>query len=314
MAAADTNRTGKPVTDGTLRRISFRQLIYFRELCRFMNFRKASESLNVSQPTLSQQIAQLEQSTEVSLLHRSSRGFRLTKEGQQFETLCKDLIELGSKGLADIKIDLSVQPLRIGVPSYQSYRQIDNLLAGFQKAHPSIFTHLIEMNAVEMCDALRSKQLDLAFMSYPTPLELPKNLDSLTVVQSRYEFCIAATHPIAKLADISVSDMADLPLILLPQQPHKAQFQFQIDALKDMGIRPNIYPSSLTNVSAQISLAASGVGACLVVPDTMDIGNDVVTRQSDPPLPNMKMALFWEKKSLHPSVERLVSFAQRLLG
>lgn len=296
----------QPKWTAMLRRLSFRQLLYFCELCHFMNFRKAAESLGVSQPTLSQQISQLEENLELSLLSRSTTGFQITAEGQQCLRLFQSLLNDCSEELENIHSKAQQQELRVGIPSYQNYRQIDELLRGFKAAYPSIFTHLIELTAVEMCEALTSNKIDIAFMSQPTPLELPKNLEQLVFWSARYELCLAKSHKMANKRVLTAQDVSDLPLILLPVSAHPPQYSFQIDALKEIGAEPQIYPSAVTNVSGQIGLAASGAGACMIVPGTMELTPDVCSIPTTPPLPEMKMTIFWRKKSLNPLVERFM--------
>ncbi|WP_198136853.1 LysR family transcriptional regulator [Pseudovibrio sp. JE062] len=124
----------QPKWTAMLRRLSFRQLLYFCELCHFMNFRKAAESLGVSQPTLSQQISQLEENLELSLLSRSSTGFQITAEGQQCLRLFQSLLNDCSEELENIHSKAQQQELRVGIPSYQNFGQIDELLRGFRVA------------------------------------------------------------------------------------------------------------------------------------------------------------------------------------
>lgn len=99
-----------------------------------MNFRKAAESLGVSQPTLSQQISQLEENLELSLLSRSSTGFQITAEGQQCLRLFQSLLNDCSEELENIHSKAQQQELRVGIPSYQNFGQIDELLRGFRVA------------------------------------------------------------------------------------------------------------------------------------------------------------------------------------
>jgi DNA-binding transcriptional LysR family regulator len=275
-----------------------------------MNFRKASESLSVSQPTLSQQISQVEERIGCTLLARSSKGFTLTDEGSKFLRLCQELIQLGVVGLDDIRTDRQTRPLRVGIPSYQSYRQIELLLTGFKEAFPGVFPHLVEMTAVNMCSAFREDKLDIAFMSLPTPLELPTNLDLEVLWSARYELCVSASHPLAAKPALQSEDISDLPLILLPESEHSQQFNYQMEAIRNIGVEPVIYPSEISHVSAQISLAATGAGACLIVPNTMVIDRGVRSIPTDPPLPELKLGLFWKRKSLNPMVERFVLFAR----
>ncbi len=62
--------------------LEFRQLLYFITLADEKNYTRAASTLHIAQPSLSAAIKKLEQELELSLMDRSSRGFRLTSEGE----------------------------------------------------------------------------------------------------------------------------------------------------------------------------------------------------------------------------------------
>jgi len=297
-----------------LRRVSLRQLLYFAELARLRNFRMAAASLSISQPTLSQQIAKLEQALEVSLVERGSSGFALTPVGRDLLDRIKPVLgELGT-ALEQFKPEHSDQPLRIGIPSYQSYPQIENLFAAMRKAYPSIYPHLVEMAAGEMCNELRQGRLTAGFLSLPTPVELPRTLDHFVFWSAPYHLCFRASSPLAAKRVLSAKDVARLEIILLPRTHHPAHYDYQIAALRDLGIEPRLYPAEVTNVSAQIGLASSSGAACLVSPDTLQIPEGMVTRPTDPPLRPLRLGLFWQRQSMNPFLERFLLVARKLAG
>lgn len=64
--------------------MEFRQVKYFLALAEYKNFTRAANVLHIAQPTLSQQISELERSLDVELLHRTKRSVELTAAGQAF--------------------------------------------------------------------------------------------------------------------------------------------------------------------------------------------------------------------------------------
>lgn len=295
-----------------LRRVSLRQLLYFVELARLRNFRAAAASLSISQPTLSQQIAKLEEALEVSLVERGSSGFALTQAGRDLlDRITPVLGDLGT-ALEEFRPEQSDQPLRIGIPSYQSYPQIENLFAAMRKAYPSIYPHLVEMAAGEMCNELRQGRLTAGFLSLPTPVELPRTLDHFVFWSAPYQLCFRANSPLAAKPVLSGKDVARMEIILLPRTHHPAHYDYQIAGLRDLGIEPRIYPAEVTNVSAQIGLASSSGAACLVTPDTLRIPEDMVIRPTNPPLRPLRLGLYWQKQGTNPSLERFLLVARKI--
>ena len=295
-----------------LRRVSLRQLIYFVELARRKNFRVAAAGLSVSQPTLSQQIAKLEQALEVSLVERGSSGFSLTPEGRGLlERITPILASMGA-ALEQLRPEYSDQPLRIGIPSYQSYPQIEHLLAEVKRAYPSLQPHVVEMSAIEMCNELRQGRLVAGFLSLPTPVELPRTLDHLIFWSAPYNLCFRASSRLARKRALAPRDVAQFEIILLPRTHHPAHYDYQLAALRDLGIEPRLHPSEVTNVSAQIGLANSSGAACLVSPDTIQIPDGMVVRPTEPPLRPIRLGLYWQRQSLNPQLERFLLVARRL--
>src|ERR1700742_3552084 len=86
-----------------LRRISLKQLIYFMELERYGSFGRAAQALAISQPTLSQQISQLEGELGVKLIDRTTRRFVLTDEGQALQGRLRRIM----KQLGDAILEVS---------------------------------------------------------------------------------------------------------------------------------------------------------------------------------------------------------------
>ena len=74
---ADTPRRPAPVN------VHFQQLAYLREIERSTTWAQAAERLNLSQPALSQSMAELERRLGVSLFERDGRRRRLTEEGRE---------------------------------------------------------------------------------------------------------------------------------------------------------------------------------------------------------------------------------------
>ena len=81
--------------------MELRVLNYFLAIAREKNITKAAQSLHVTQPTLSRQIAQLEDELGVKLLNRSSHNITLTEEGMILKRRAQEILSLADKTKRD---------------------------------------------------------------------------------------------------------------------------------------------------------------------------------------------------------------------
>jgi DNA-binding transcriptional LysR family regulator len=295
-----------------LRRVSLRQLLYFLQLARDRSFRRAASNLAVSQPTLSQQIAKLEDALGTTLVERGGNGFGMTSEGERLaKVVTPTLRELGG-ALTEVRAEDDGRPIRLGVPSYQAYPQVDAFFVALRKNHPSLQVQRVEIAAREMCILLRDKQLDAAFLSLPPPEELPRSMEMMPVFAAPYQLCFPETSAMANREMLRPEEVAQMEIVLLPRAHHPAHYEFQLEGLRALGIEPKLSSSEVTNVSGQLSLAASTGATCLVCPETYTVPDGMVCRPTRPPLPMQTLGLFWHKQSYNSQLERMLAVMERL--
>lgn len=107
-------------------------------------FTSAAHLLEVSQPFVSQTISRLEDRLGTRLLHRSTRGQRLTREGQQFVDACRravDAVDAAEAEIQGLRGKVSGD-LRVTAPLAFGLDQLVPILPEFQAAHPGIRLNL----------------------------------------------------------------------------------------------------------------------------------------------------------------------------
>ncbi|MQY08901.1 transcriptional regulator CynR [Actinomadura macrotermitis] len=143
--------------------LELRHLRYLLAVADHGNFTRAAEELHISQPTLSQQIKQLERTVGVLLLDRTGRTVRLTDAGAVYtDHARRALRELASaeRAVHDVQ-DLSRGHLRLGVtPTFTAYL-VGPLTAEAHARHPGIGLTLTEMSQDHLEAALLADDLDL---------------------------------------------------------------------------------------------------------------------------------------------------------
>ena len=141
-----------------------RHLRYLLAVADHGGFTRAAEALHVSQPTLSQQIRQLEETLGVSLFDRTSRTVKPTDAGEAYiECARRVLVELeaGKRALHDVK-DLSRGTLRLAMtPTFMAYL-VGPLVRDYVARYPNIHLQIFELSMDDIEAGLVDDSLDIA--------------------------------------------------------------------------------------------------------------------------------------------------------
>lgn len=143
--------------------MQLRHIRYLLAVAEHGNFTRAAEALHVSQPTLSQQIIQLEDILGVALLDRSGRTVKVTDAGSVYiEHARKALRELasGRRAILDVQ-NLERGELRLATtPTFTAYL-VGPLLAAFHAQYPGVTVRLKEMSLDTIAAAVAADEVDL---------------------------------------------------------------------------------------------------------------------------------------------------------
>ena len=127
-------------------KLTLRQLRYFEALARHGHFGQAAEACAISQPALSMQIKELEESLGTELFERGPRQVRLTNFGEELALRVRDILrsvdELGD--LARASRDRLIGRLRIGViPTIAPYL-LPTIIGNLTRMHEGLDIHVHE--------------------------------------------------------------------------------------------------------------------------------------------------------------------------
>lgn len=189
------------------------QLRYFVAVAETENFTRASERCNVSQPSLSQQIINLEKELSHRLFHRLGKRAVLTEAGTVFLVRAKRIlfeVENATKELSD----KSGLERRITVGAVQSVMPylLTGLIARCRETHPNLLVDAHEDFREDLVRDVIDGSLDLAVVPQPVKdhrvsIE-PLFTEPLLLV-------VGKTHPFATRNEISVQDLADETFVSL---------------------------------------------------------------------------------------------------
>lgn len=154
--------------------LHLRQLAYLREVERQGSLTRAAKLLRVSQPALSQSLAELERRLGLSLFERVGRDRRLTDEGREVLAFAEHLLaeadELQDRLSARQRGEQGV--LRVGMIDAASLYLLPAVVSDYRRAHPAVELRLRVDSSAELLRRLRSFELDLVFAIGPADDDL----------------------------------------------------------------------------------------------------------------------------------------------
>lgn len=146
-------------------------LQYLIEVANCGSISKASETLFISQPSLSKAIKQLEQELNVTIFERNSSGVALTKAGKHIVTKAQkiladydELLEFTDTVTAHISLN---ETLKVGFTEGFSNKLLIDTITTITKKHPSAKIIPLQLSLSESLSAIKNQQINLAILSYP---------------------------------------------------------------------------------------------------------------------------------------------------
>lgn len=146
--------------------MDFPRLSVFLAVARQLNFRRAAESLHLSQPAVSKHIHQLEAELGLALFERRRNRVALTEAGrmlQDYGQRVSMLTDEVRRTLAELQ-GLQRGVLQIGASSTPGLYLLPERLARFRQDHPGVETQLVIGNSADVSRRVASGELDLGFV------------------------------------------------------------------------------------------------------------------------------------------------------
>ncbi|WP_170561352.1 LysR substrate-binding domain-containing protein [Ruegeria atlantica] len=237
-------------------RYTLRQLEYFVAVGKAGSIAAASDKLNVSSPSISAAITQLEVEFGVTLFVREhARGLSLTKAGHKFMERTEFVLR-EAELLATLAGEITgkVQGI-LSVGCLVTFAQIilPGLRREFETTYPDVRIEQRELNQADIFSQLRRAELDIA-LTYD--LDIPADLEFQPLHDLPPYVVLGEGHPLANRAELTIKDLQDSPMVLL-DLPFSGEYFLSF--FRDANIKPNIAERT-ADMSVMRSLVANGFG------------------------------------------------------
>lgn len=238
------------------------QLRCFTTVATELNFRRAAERLNMTQPPLSRQIQLLEHHLGVELFTRSTRSVALTAAGRAFFIEAQNLLEQAQQAAVAAKrfAQGDIGSVTISFVGSAVYEFLPKVIAEARLKQPQVKIVLAEMNTYQQHEALRARRIDLGIVRSPL---LETGYATECLVREPFVLAVPAGHPLANAETVGVQDLDGQPFLMYSHSAYPPFNELLTGMLRSARVAPQFVQwlgSSLTI----LALVNAGIGLALV--------------------------------------------------
>jgi LysR family hydrogen peroxide-inducible transcriptional activator len=285
--------------------MTVRQLRYFDALAHHSHFGRAATACAISQPALSMQIKELEETLGAVLMERGARQVRLTKFGEEAALRVRDILllvdELGE--FARASRDRLSGRLRIGmIPTIAPYL-LPILMENLTRTHPEVDIYVREALTSKLIQELAEGRLDTAIValpiSEPSFTEMALFAENFLLVRPRED--TGKPVPSSKM-------LREMRLLLL-EEGHC----FRDQALSFCNMKSSLPRDMLdaSSLSTLVQMVSAGMGVTLIPEMAMAVearSASVSVARFKNPQPSRTIGMIWRKKS--PLARQLLQLSE----
>lgn len=184
------------------------QIRYFLAVCDCLNFTRAAEACNVTQPALTRAVQKLEEELGGLLFRRERKYTHMTDLGHLVRPQLEAILAQSEQAKTTAKsfLQLTDAPLKLGVMCTIGPMRFIGFLSTFGRQHPGIEVSLMESVPERLCEALMEGKIDVAMMTPPAQPNERLNLKPL--YQERFMVACAPGHRFEAMTAVPMAEMA----------------------------------------------------------------------------------------------------------
>jgi len=285
--------------------LNFRHLEALVAIARTGNFTRAAQALHVSQPSLTVQIRQLEETLGVRLLDRNTRSVKLTRIGRELTPVLQRLIaeiesvvvnakefSAGDRGVVSVA----------ALPSI-SATMLPTVIARFREQSPGVAVVLQDVVAARIPALVKNEEVDFGVGSVP---DADDEIQAVPLFTDRMRIIFPPGSPLERKRVIPMKLLVSHPLILMDKQ---SSVRALVDrAFETVGHFP-VPAYEVTYMSTAVGMVKAGLGVTFLPTSAFEISelSGVRSRVLHHPALTRKIVLARKAgRSLSPAAEAFV--------
>lgn len=274
--------------------LTLRQLRYFEALARIGHFGRAAEACSISQPALSVQIRELEETLGLKLFERSARSVRLTAFGIQFKERVRPILQAVDElpDLARAAQKKWTGSLKIGViPTVAPYL-LPAILGDLKARHPELDIQVRESLTDRLLRELSAGQLDTAIVALPIS---EPSFHEVSLFDEKFLF----VRPESEASNPAPTHTSlELDRLLLLEEGHC----FRDQALSFCSLSKGSATNGLdgSSLATLVQMVAAGLGVTVIPEMAVDVetrGASVSVVRFAGPEPSRSIGMIWRKSN-----------------
>ena len=286
--------------------MELRVLRYYLTVAREENITRAADMLHITQPTLSRQMAELEEELHTRLFERTNRKIVLTESGMLLRRRAEELISLADKVQQEFQSGgdelTGLISIGSGVTAAVS-ACLPKLLQDYAQKYPQVRFELHTGTAAGIKDLLDKGLLDIGILM--EPIEVEKYDFVRLPVKEVWGILMPADDPLAQKTAITPGDLQDLPLIVswrIREREAKAWFGGDTEHL-------NVF-CTYDLIDNAATLVEHRLGYAFVIQGALKPAPGLTFRPLAPEVSNTSVLVWKRYQPSHPAVQKFIELAQ----
>lgn len=288
-----------------------------------LHFGRAATRLHMTQPPVTQAIAQLEKTLGVRLFDRTRRRVALTPAG---EALLPDVREVLARAQAlPVRARAAaageVGRVRLAFVSTIGFEKLPAWVREFRRVCPEVALELVEATGDVQLEAFARSEIDAGLMLH-SPGRAPPGLQQLVVAQEPLVLALPSQHPLACIATLTLADVLAEPLVIFPRRILPSVHDAILGLYQSAARTPAIAQEAI-QMQTIVNLVSGGLGLAWVPESVMQFRREGVVyrraaefvpagrRRSVPALPGCETSLVWPADSDNPALARFIEFVRQ---
>lgn len=230
------------------------------------SFKRAADSLYVSQPAVSLQVQNLEKQLNVPLFDRGGRRAQLTEAGhlllnygEKIITLCQETC----RAIEDLQ-NLQGGTLIVGASQTTGTYLLPKMIGLFRQKYPDVAVQLQVHSTRRTSWGVANGQVDLAIIGGEVPGELQGTLKTIAYAEDELALILPSSHPLAHQKTIHREDLYKLNFITLDSQSTIRKVIDQVLTRGEIDPKRLKIEMELNSIEAIKNAVQSGLGAAFV--------------------------------------------------
>ncbi|PLX38887.1 MAG: transcriptional regulator [Hyphomicrobiales bacterium] len=255
------------------------QIRYFLAVCETLNFTRAAEQCNVSQPSLTRAIKKLEDELGGELFRRERSRTHMTELGRSMQPFLRQSLDsaLAAKAQAENYGRGDMASLKLGLGSSIDLQIVLPALEELTRVMPGLKLTLVRMASRELIQKLEEGEIEISIGALDDVVW--DRMNQWPLFTEEFMLIADQNHPLSQRQNISISDLEDEPLLIRSHCDFGAAFSSALEqqnikirvcheysdpsdagALAGMGLGVTIVPRSLKTSEAAVAMHVDGLG------------------------------------------------------